>query len=136
MKPLKQYFFVCILILACPLVAEAMVPEDKDIARYSRRRNTYEALIKDLERLKGVTAYSLGVMCWEGRGGKRNEKEAFEFFLEAARQGHTKAQYTVGVMYAKGSGVEKNKKQAIEWLQKAADSKLKVAIDTLKVVKK
>jgi len=57
-----------------------------------------------------------------GRGARRNEKKAFEFYLKAANKNHTKSQYFVGLMYVAGMGVAKDLTKGIEWLKKAVFS--------------
>jgi len=57
-----------------------------------------------------------------GRGTERDSVRAFEFYLKAAKKGHTKSQYFVGLMYAEGEGVSKDLSQAIAWLERASTS--------------
>jgi transposase len=104
---LKQYFFVGILTLISSLAASAMDSMDESIVHDLNRGNTYRNVGEDLEQLKGTIAYSLGMMCWKGRGGKKDKKEAFRYFLEAAEQGHPRAQHIVELVYAKGNSEEK-----------------------------
>lgn len=57
-----------------------------------------------------------------GRGARRNEKKAFEFYLKAANKKHTKAQYFVGLMYIAGMGVAKDLTEGVQWIKKAVSA--------------
>lgn len=68
-----------------------------------------------------ATWFITGMSYYEGTGGvKQDYAAAAQWFLRAARQGHTGAQTLLGVMYAEGSGVAQSKKQALYWYQQAA----------------
>ncbi len=40
-----------------------------------------------------------------------NSKEAFRWYLRAAKQGHASAQYSIGNMYSNGKGIKEDKKR-------------------------
>ncbi len=50
----------------------------------------------------------------------KHPSKAFEWFMVAAKQGHTEAAYYVGLYYQNGKGVEQNISEAIKWYEKAA----------------
>ena len=52
---------------------------------------------------------------------QKDFKNAAEYFLKAAEDGHPDAQCNLGVLYAKGLGVPKDMKDALRWLLKAAE---------------
>jgi TPR repeat protein len=52
---------------------------------------------------------------------EKDEKQAVEWFLEAAEQGLPEAQATLGWMYEHGRGVAKDEKKAAEWYRKAEE---------------
>lgn len=54
-----------------------------------------------------------------GTDVERNEKKAFELYLNAAQQGSARAQNQLGNMYVEGSGVEKNCKESVRWYNMA-----------------
>ena len=68
------------------------------------------------EQYKLATQYLLGKVI------DKDIKQAFLWYLKAARQKHLKSQYQVGAMYHTGSGVAKNAKKARYWLAKSAQS--------------
>jgi len=47
--------------------------------------------------------------------------QAAEWYLKAARQGHSVAQFNLGLMYGQGQGVVRNQATAEMWLRKAAE---------------
>jgi hypothetical protein len=57
-----------------------------------------------------------------GRGTRRNEKKAFEFYLQAANKKHTKSQYFVGLMYIAGMGIAKDLTKGVQWIKKAVST--------------
>ncbi len=73
-----------------------------------------------------LAAYSLAKLLHE-RDSKHPLK-AFEWFMIAAKQGHTEACYYVGNYYQYGKGVPINLDEAMNWYQKAALEKDKDAL--------
>ena len=53
-----------------------------------------------------------------------NDEEAFRWFGEAARQGHSLAQLRLGAMLAEGAGAPKDTEEALRWIRKAAEGGL------------
>lgn len=64
--------------------------------------------------------YKKGLAYLRGVGVTQDFKQAAEWFMKAAINGHDKAQYNLGAMYGWGSGVAPDMAQANEWLEKAA----------------
>ena len=56
----------------------------------------------------------------EGRGVKKNYKEAFKWYQKAAMQGDADAQCNLGYKYEYGEGVGKNMEEAFKWYHRAA----------------
>ncbi len=54
----------------------------------------------------------------------KNDTEAFEWMLKAAKKGDSIAQYNVGLMYQMGTGVAQNAKERAKWTRKAAEQGL------------
>jgi hypothetical protein len=52
---------------------------------------------------------------------RRDDAEAFKWYLKAAEQGLKAAQYRVGLMFALGRGVPQDFSVAMKWNRKAAD---------------
>lgn len=63
-------------------------------------------------------AYALGLEMF----GKRKYKQAFEYWLDAANKGYSKAMCDVGWMFSQGHGVQRNNQKAFEWMLQAAQS--------------
>lgn len=66
--------------------------------------------------------YAVADMYFRGRGTQKNANKALRWFLQAAKQGHTKAAYKVGYLYlyAADLAVANSAKQAFPWIQKSA----------------
>lgn len=83
----------------------------------------------------GGDNYGLSNLAYRYKYGKdgcpKDEKKAFELYLQAAKQGHASAQECVGLAYDFGHGVDKNYEKAVEWYRKAAAKSLKIAQNNL-----
>ena len=62
-----------------------------------------------------------GLIYHAGRGVKRDDAEAAQWFRKAAEQGHTGAQVNLGILYANGWGVKQDPAEAARWYRAAAD---------------
>jgi TPR repeat protein len=60
-------------------------------------------------------------MYGKGQGIERDDTKSFEWYKNAAEQGHPNAQYNLGVIYAKGRGTDKDPKLSKQWYEKAAE---------------
>ena len=54
-----------------------------------------------------------------GYGVKQDYQQAFNWYLNAAKQGDAMAAYVIGTMYNYGRGVAQDKSQSNIWLNKA-----------------
>lgn len=69
-------------------------------------------------------SYSLGLMNFRGQGANNpNLAEAFDDFITAANQGHSKALFQLGVMKQFGIGANQNYSEAADFYEKAAQQK-------------
>lgn len=59
-------------------------------------------------------------MYHQGEGVKRNDQEAFKWFIASAKQGNAVAQHNLSLMYDKGEGIEQNYTEAFKWTVEAA----------------
>jgi len=62
---------------------------------------------------------------------RKEYKEAFRLFTEAAQKGDAKAEYFLGVMYRDGEGMEQDYGETIEWFRKAAEHRFPLAYNDL-----
>ena len=68
---------------------------------------------------------TLGVRYANGRGVRKNYKEAVKWYRKAAEQGNAEAQNNLGLMYRIGRGVPKDYVAAYAWYRLAAYSGVK-----------
>jgi TPR repeat protein len=68
----------------------------------------------------GLAQFNLGRMYSNGRGVKKDDREAVRWYQLAAEQGDSGSQLILGLAYAMGEGVPKDDLQAYMWLNLAA----------------
>ena len=95
-----------------PIEQSANLPQSEEVIGESITANEAYA--------KGLSAYN-----------NKNYKEAVEWYLTAAEQGHTDAQYNLGVFYEIGEGVDQSWRESIKWYRKAAEQGHSKAQNTL-----
>lgn len=78
-------------------------------------------LLNRAEQGDARAAFLLGTRFATGRGGARDDSEAFRWFRKASEAGLAEAQYNLGIMYATGRGVQRNMEEAARWYRAAAD---------------
>ncbi len=78
-------------------------------------------LLRQAEQGDARAAFLLGARFATGRGGARDDSEAFRWFEQSAEAGLAEAQYNLGVMYASGRGVVRNMAAAARWYEEAAN---------------
>jgi len=71
--------------------------------------------------------YDIACILFDGERVKKNKKEAAQWYLKAAKQGHILAQETMGWAYHDGWGVKENQEKAIHWYREAANQGSTVA---------
>lgn len=64
--------------------------------------------------------YKLGCLSRDGLGERKNPEQAFHYFSNAARKGHTESQYAVGVCHYYGTGTSVDYQKAFESFESAA----------------
>ena len=72
------------------------------------------------ERGDAAAQFRYAEMLRDGRGGKKNMREAVSWTRKAADAGHAAAQCQMGLFYMNGLGVDRDEDKAVEWLKKAA----------------
>ena len=68
-----------------------------------------------------LAQHTLGRCYKNGKGVKRDFREAVKWWQKAADQGNAGAQNNLGMCYYKGEGVEKDLREAVKWVRRAAD---------------
>ena len=93
------------------------------------------AILKNVaDRGNANAQHTVGVHYDRGLGVQQDHREAFKWFLIAARNNSPYAQYNVGIMYYKGLGVKKNYNAAVRWLKFAAGNGHKNAAISLRII--
>jgi len=133
---------------ACPVCRAKLPPESKTLYEEAARR--YFALFKRYQPKKNISATEqheideilrlaktaadlgngqycgqakmlLGFIYLEGKGVRRNDNTAFEWYCRAAEQGLPKAQFKVASMHFEGKcGQSRDINEAAKWFHKAA----------------
>lgn len=100
-------------------------------ASFDRRNNTernkfnedtsiIDEQISEAQTGDAAAQSKLAFMYAKGIHTEKNEKEAVNWFMEAAENNYVNAQYNLALMYAKGRGVEQNYNEALRWYTLAA----------------
>jgi len=79
-----------------------------------------------------VAQYNLGIQLMVGNGVEKNQQQALQLWLAAARSGLAHAQFNVARAYFLGVGLNENQDKARYWLEKAAAQNEPKSIDLLK----
>lgn len=88
-------------------------------------------LVKDANKGDVSSQLKLGELYEEGNGVKQDYLKAFEYYLEASKQGSNEATNYIGLFYQSGLGVEQNFKKAFEYFKMASDNGYKYANNNL-----
>lgn len=78
--------------------------------------------------------YQLGALYRFGKGVKKNNRLAVEWYQKAAKQGYSAAQNNLGVMFELGAGIPKSYTNAAKWYEKAAANGDELAMGNLGVL--
>jgi hypothetical protein len=112
-----------IVCLAAVRPAVAATGDTPDPLRERTADTLYDVqyLLNLAEQGDRRAAFLLGARFASGRGGARDDSEAFRWFKQAAEAGLAEAQYNLGIMYANGRGVQRNMIEAARWYRAAAE---------------
>jgi len=90
---------------------------DQELAHYQSRIDA----LKPAAAAGDITAQvEIAGLYRHGEEHTRNTGQAFKWYNEAAKKGHTGALYAVGSMYANGEGVKQSYHRAADWYRAAA----------------
>ena len=87
-------------------------------------KKKFEEMKAKAEKGDAKAQYNLGGMYYKGEGVKKDDKQAFRFYLKAALQGDPAAQARLGTCYRLGEGVKQNADSSVRWYRKAAEQGL------------
>ncbi len=73
----------------------------------------------------------LGAMYENGRGVRKDDREAARWYRKGAEAGCAEAMNSLGDMYANGRGVERDEKAAVRWYRKGAEAGCAEAMNSL-----
>ena len=120
----KRSVLITLLLFPTLLIADAV----KDgISHFDngKFKESYQALAPLAAKGDAKAQVYIGVMYYNGQGVKESNKEAFNWFQKAAKQGNAQGQYELAQMYIFGFGVPSNEtepdKKAIDLYTKAAN---------------
>ena len=82
---------------------------------------------------EGQALVNIGICCLEGKGTKKNEKEAAKCLKTAAEKFHSGVAYrNLGICYENGLGVRKDLKKAIGMYEKAVEYGEATSVEKIK----
>lgn len=103
---------IAIVFICGVFVSEASLATD-------RKTRDIDSLIEKANNGDVESQFTLGNLYTD----RKKYKEAFEWFLKAAKLGYDQAQYKVGIFYEHGAGIIKDYSEAEKWYLKAASQK-------------
>lgn len=106
--------FVLFIILMLPVAGFAYQDD------YVWQEKFKQALPK-AEAGDAEAQFDVGNMYEKGNGVAKDEANAFEWYVKAAKQNHDKAAFEVGFAYLRGVGVSQDYDKAMKWLSNAAE---------------
>ena len=107
-------------------LAQLYLGEDTDIEKDLDK--SFQLLLSAANKGRAMAQSNLGVYYIRGYGTDINYKEAYKWFLKAAKQKNRKAQYNLAEQYEEGNpDLEVNKRRAFYWYKKASKQGLKEA---------
>lgn len=107
-------------------LAQLYLGEDTDIEKDLDK--SFQLLLSAANKGNAMAQSNLGVYYIRGYGTDINYKEAYKWFLKAAKQKNRKAQYNIAEQYEEGNpDLEVNKRKAFYWYKKASKQGLKEA---------
>ena len=97
-------------------ILNSELPDDVEI-----HEDPFELIRLSAEQGFATAQYNMGVIHQTGYlWAEKNEKQAFEWYNKAAKQGCEEAMTSIGWCFYKGIGVEPNLSNALSWLKEAA----------------
>jgi TPR repeat protein len=109
-------------IILARLYRGSDVDIEKDLSK------SFQLLLSAANSGNAMAQSNLGVYYVRGYGTDVNYKEAYKWYLKAAKQKNSKAQYNLAEQYEDGNPhLKTNKRKALYWYKKASKQKLKEA---------
>lgn len=116
--------------------------EDKEAlkrATLAYQQKNYTAVYNEIKPLadKNIpeALYNLGLLYDRGLGIEKNETQAFNLYLKAAKGGFSQAQFLLGVMYSSDDSItKKNIKESLRWYRLSAEQGHVLALYDLGVI--
>ncbi|MFV2030311.1 tetratricopeptide repeat protein [Neisseria sp. S1] len=99
-----------------------LIARQKQLAAEAlKANNTYEQTKQQVLQHQHIEQiYQKAFSCHYGLSTPPDYAQAHRLYLEAAKQGHNKAQTNLGMMYYNGQGVDTDMTQAAYWFEQAA----------------
>ncbi len=114
---MKRLFIIFAFLLWLPLAYADQAKHDA--AHEALEAGDYAtalSILIPLAEFGSATAqFNLGVLYYTGNGVVKDRKEAFQWYIKAAKGGLPHAQFNVSAMYYQGEGVAKSLKKAYLW---------------------
>jgi TPR repeat protein len=115
-------FSAALATFAAPPAALADFARGKQAFEKKDYKLALSELNAEVKRGSLPAMHLLGVMYAEGKGVKRDDKQAFGLFEKAAQGGHAGAQGMLAMFHAQGRATERNDGKSVEWARRAAEN--------------
>lgn len=121
---MKVKFYVVFLCFAYASAVNAaeVVTFDEGVQLYNAKKYVDALIVFTSLEARGEirAAYALGWMYENGQGSEANIQKASNYYMKAAKQGHSDAQNKLGIMLLTGNGGKKNFEQAYQLFEQSA----------------
>ncbi len=115
---MKKLFIIFAFLLWLPMAYADQARHDEATQAYnSGDFATALSILIPLAEFGSATAqHNLGIMYEKGEGVIKDPKEAFDWYLKAAKQGYGPSQYNVSIFYVKGEFVPQDFVRSYMWV--------------------
>lgn len=118
----KFYVLFLCFAFASAVSAAEVVTFDEGVQLYNDEKYADALTVFTSLEARGEVraAYALGVMYENGQGVEANIQKASNYYMKAAKQGHSDAQNNLGIMLLTGKGGKKDFEQAYQLFEQSA----------------
>jgi TPR repeat protein len=122
MRAISRFLIILILVVVGPVAASAASVEEAKAATSRKDYPLAMRLWRELAEQENPRAlFGVGIFYDSGWGVAKDQAEAAQWFLRAARRGHEGAQEALYHAYEKGLGIPVDHAEAEKWIRPLAE---------------